>query len=354
MPRVTVVVGTAKGGFVVESDPDRRRFRVKGPFFKGWKVTAIARTADGTWLAGTASDVYGSTIHRSRDLDEWTQVKNGPSYPDGGDARLTQIWTIVPGQDCHYAGVAEAGVFRSRDGGESWEPVAGLNGHRSRAAWVPGNGGLCAHSILADPRNGQRLWCGISAVGVFRSDDGGTTWEPKNAGVPVIIEDKDHKDIGYCVHAIVQDPRDRATIYRQDHRGMFRTRDGGDSWQRIENGLASGFGFPLALDRRNGALYSVPLESDEYRLPKDGCFRVFRSTDRGDSWHPLTQGLPAQHYYGIVLRAAAATDDLEPCGVYVGTTVGDVFVSSDGGERWSALPAKFPRILCVAAFPDAA
>ncbi len=354
MSRATIVVGTTKGGFVVESDPERRRFRVEGPFFKGWKVTAIARDSAGTWLAGAASDVYGCAIHRSPDLEEWKQVTRGPAYAEGGDAKLTQIWRILAGKSRFYAGVADAGLFQSDDRGDTWEPIDGLNRHRTRGAWFPGNGGLCAHSILVDPRDERRLWCGISAVGVFRSDDGGATWKEKNGGVPVIIEDKEHKEIGYCVHAIAHDPRDSNTIYRQDHRGMFRTRDAGDSWQRIERGLESGFGFPLTIDRRTGALYAVTLESDEYRVPAGGRFCVFRSRDGGDSWHALTKGLPQANYWGIVLRAAVDADHLDPPGIYVGTTSGDLFASRDGGDSWSALPVKLPRILCVTAVGHAA
>ncbi len=348
---VLVIVGTAKGGFALRSK-DRKNWDIEGPFFKGWSVTAATRDPDGMFLIGAASYVYGPAIHTSRDLAEWRQVSNGPAYPTDGKYKLTQIWKLLVHDGVYFAGVAEAGLFRSRDKGETWLPVDGLNEHRTREAWMPGNGGLCAHAILVDPKNPRRLWCGISAVGVFRSDDGGETWHAKNKGVPVILEDKNHADIGFCVHALEQDPDLANVIYRQDHVGMFRTRDGGDNWERIETGLPSGFGFPLVMDRRKKAIYIIPLESDEYRIPKDGKFRVYRSRNGGDSWEPLSNGLPEEKSFAGVLRGAMDADQLDPCGVYVGTTSGDLYASADGGESWSRVPARFPRIMCVAAFRE--
>ena len=197
MAAVTLVVGTTKGGFVLRSDASREKWQVGPPFFKGWKVTAVARGGGGQWLAGTASDIYGAAIQRSDDLENWTQVEKGPGYPEGGSAKFTQVWRILTTDSDYFAGVHDAGLFRSRDQGASWEPVPGLNDHATRASWFPGAGGLCAHSILLDPRDARRMWVGISAVGVFRSEDGGDTWTPRNEGVPVTIEDEKLKDIGY-------------------------------------------------------------------------------------------------------------------------------------------------------------
>jgi photosystem II stability/assembly factor-like uncharacterized protein len=348
--KTTVVVGTPKGAFIFRSS-DRRDWQLEGPIFKGWKITTVARDVDGAWLAGAASDIYGAAIHKSSDLKQWRQVEKPPAYPEGGDRKLKQIWKLLPREDVIYAGVDEAGLFRSFDRGETWEPVNGLNDHRTRGSWFPGNGGLCAHALLADPRNPKRIWCGISAVGVFRSDDGGQTWHEKNKGVPVIIEDKDHPGIGFCVHALQADPTNADRIYRQDHRGMFRTDNAGDQWDKIENGLPSSFGFPLCLDRKRGALFAVPQESDEYRVPIDGQFAVYRSRNQGDSWESLTNGLPGNSYFGV-LRGAMDVDHQDPCGVYVGTTSGDVFVSADAGESWAALPCRLPRVLSVAAFVE--
>jgi photosystem II stability/assembly factor-like uncharacterized protein len=347
---VTVIIGTEKGAFIARSDARRTTWAIEGPIFKGWKVTAAARSASGTYFVATTSYVYGPAIQAGTDLRSWRQIENGPAYPQGGDRKLNQIWTIHTGASRHYAGVDVAGLFSSDDDGETWQPVSGLNDHPSRRAWAPGAGGLAAHAVLVDPRNPSRLWCGISAVGVWRSDDGGATWTPRNEGVRCMLEDKEFPGIGYCVHGLAQDPDDPDTIYRQDHSGMYLTRDGGDRWEKNEKGLASWFGFPIAADARTGTLFSFPMESDEYRLPVEGKFRVYRSTDRGASWEPLTRGLPEHPTYAGVLRGAMSVDALDPAGVYIGSTSGEVYASNNLGESWQRLPCLLPRILSVDAF----
>ncbi len=349
--QITVLVGTVKGAFLLRSGRDRRDWTIEGPLFKGWKVTAAARDLGDGYLLATASDVYGPAIHRTRAFDAFEQVAQSPSYTEESGFSLKQIWRLARAGDRLFAGVDEAGLFASDDGGERWSEVESLTGMESRPSWFPGAGGLCAHSLLADPTDPARLWVGISAVGVFASDDGGESWAARNAGVPCIIEDEVH-DIGYCVHALVADPADADVIWRMDHTGMFRTRDGGAGWERIENGLPSSFGFPLVIDGRTKTLYASMLESDEYRMPVDGALRVHRSRDGGDSWEPLTKGLPQEHAYTAVLRSAMSTDHLDPCGVYFGTTAGDVYVSADGGDSWRALPCRLPRVLTVEAFVE--
>ena len=349
---VTAILGTAKGAFLARSDKNRSAWTIEDPLFKGWKVTASARDDRGRYFVATASDVYGPALHVSDDLKKWRQIEKGPAWRQDLDRKLNQIWTLHPGPGRFYAGVDEAGLFASDDGGESWSPVEGLNEHATRSSWSPGAGGLCAHAVLVDPKNTDRVWCGISAVGVFRSDDGGATWHVRNEGVPQVIEDKKHKDIGCCVHGLVADPDDADTIYRREHVGMFRSRDGGDSWQRIENGLPSWFGFPVAIDRRTRTLFVHPMESDEYRMPVDGQFRMYRSLDGGDCWEPLTNGLPQHGAYMGVLRGALDVDHLDPCGVYVGTTAGTVYVSNDAGDSWTQLPCTLPRVLSVSVFND--
>lgn len=350
--RVAVLVGTQKGAFVFRSDERRETWAIEGPLFRGWKVTAFGRDLAGRFVAATASDVYGAALHRSADLKTWKQIDHGPKLPEGAPGEMKQIWFLGRAGDRLFAGIDDAALFSSADGGDSWRLVDGLTKHPTRAAWFPGAGGMCAHSFLADAANPRRLWCGISAVGVFRSDDGGESWTPKNSGVPVIIEDKTWKDIGYCVHALVHDPSDPSVIWRQDHRGMFRTLDGGESWQAIERGLPSSFGFALARHPKTRSLFSFPLESDEYRIPPGGKLAVYRSRNGGDSWEPRTTGLPGAHAYAGVLRSAMATDDLAPGGVYFGTTSGTVYASRDDGESFVALPGSFPRILTVKAFMD--
>jgi photosystem II stability/assembly factor-like uncharacterized protein len=350
--RIVTIVGTEKGGFLCRSNGNRRDWTIEGPIFKGWRVTATARTPGGRYLLATASQVYGPGLHASPDLRNWKQIEQRPAYPEGGDRKLNQIWTIRCTPTRHYAGVDVAGLFMSEDDGESWNPVPGLNDHPTRGSWFPGAGGLCTHAVLVDPRRPERIWCGISAVGVWRSEDGGTSWQAKNQGVRCVIEDKDTAEIGYCVHGLAQDPDDADILYRQDHTGMYRSRNAGDSWERIENGLPSWFGFPIAIDPRTKNLYAFPMESDEYRMPVGGRFAIYRSRSGGDSWEPLTHGLPEEASYAGVLRGALALDGLEPAGVYVGSTAGDVFVTGNAGETWQRLPVRLPRVLSVAAYVE--
>lgn len=340
------LIGTQKAGFPFESNGDRGNLELGEPLFKGWKVTAAGRAPDGTYLVATSSGVYGPAVQRSRDFREWEQVVDGPGWPEGSDRRLRNIWFFKTVNDRVYAGVDDAGLFVSHDSGAKWEPVVGLNEHATRTAWSPGAGGLCAHVLLAD-QSGERLWCGISAVGMFRSDDGGETWQLKNDGVTKVADDENVEDTGYCVHCLVADPRDPDAIYRQDHSGVYRTGDGGDSWERIETGLPARFGFPIALDPNNRALFVIPQESDEYRMTPDGRLGVYRSDDRGDNWSLAGNGLPASGTYTGVLRGAMATDGLDPCGIYFGTTSGSFHASSDGGESWRNYGWELPRILSV-------
>ena len=228
--------------------------------------------------------------------------------------------------------------------------MPGLNDHSTRPAWQPGLGGLCAHVLLENPDNPDQLWGGISAVGVFRSDDAGKTWHPKNRGIPVAIEDKEQKEIGFCVHGLALDPHDSAVLYRQDHLGMFRSTDAGESWHANNTGLPATFGFPVVTDPVTGAIYAYPLESDEYRLPAKGAMCVYRSVDQGQSWTPLGRGLMQEGAWTSVLRGAMCVDGQSPCGIYFGTTSGTVHYSTDGGDSWQHLHCLLPRILCVKAF----
>ena len=345
---VVLGIGTVKGAWFAQST-DRRRWTVTGPVLRGWEVGAFGRAPGGDYLVATGSTWYGAAIHRSRDRDRWTQVVAGPSHGDP-DRPVDRIWTLERSGDHLYAGVAHAGLFRSDDDGEHWSPVGGLNDHETRPAWQPGLGGLALHHIVIDPQDASRLWVGISAVGVFETTDAGSSWELRNGGVPVAAADSDH-DIGYCVHALAADPADASRMWRQDHRGVFRTTDGGRHWERIQNGIpGTGFGFPMRRDPRTGRLFIVPLESDEYRMPPGGDFRVYVSDDDGASWRPSAAGLPDEPSYVGVLRNAVALDGEDPTGVYVGTTAGDVWASRDTGDEWQRLPGRFPRITSLAAF----
>ncbi len=335
----TIAVGTEKGGYLLRTEEES--WHITGPLFAGWKVTAWGTTPVGTTLAALASNWFGASIHRSHNLEDWEQVENGPSYPADSGRKLNQIWTFSASGDRILAGVDEAGLFESNDDGTTWNAVDGLNEHPSRPSWSPGLGGLCAHHVVTA---GERLWVGISAVGVFRSDDGGATFGRYDAGVPTVVVDE--SEAGYCVHSIVNDPTDPDRMWRQDHLGVFRSTDGGGSWNRIEQGLPSSFGFPMVRDHASGRLFIVPLQSDENRLPVDGLFRVYSSDDDGESWHVSGNGWPESAAYTAVLRGAMAAD--QKGGVYAGTTSGSIWATADAGDHWAELPFVLPRILTVA------
>ena len=357
MSRVLLMVGTAKGAFFFHSDEAREQWRVEGPILKGWEVGSLVldRRGEPAIWAGVGHFVYGPTIQVSRDLGrEWTQIEHGPRYEEGSQSKLERIWSVVPGHasepDVLYAGVAEAGLFVSRDGGEHWHEVEGLSNHPTRSEWSPGAGGLCCHTVLVDPEDKDRLWVGISAVGAFRSDDGGATWELKNEGLPIAVPGQEHADVGSCVHRMVLSPTEPGVLFQQNHQGVFKSTDAGDSWQGAQEGLPSEFGFPMVADPNDGnTLYTLPLESSEYRFFIDGQAAVYRSRDAGDSWQALRNGLPAGHSYVGVLRHGLAADGLAECGIYFGTSGGEVYYSRNAGDSWRAMPVHLPRVLCVSA-----
>ncbi len=371
---VVLCAGTSKGAAFLRSDARRERWEVSPLQLKGWIVTAAARDTTGRTYVAVTSDVYGAAVLASDDLEDWEQLEGAPRYAPGergnanhnlivgsaapgqldryrdGGRYVDQIWTLHAAGDVLYAGVSEAGLFRSDDRGKSWRPVRGLNDHETRSDWISGAGGLCAHTVLVDPRNPDRIWVGISAAGVFRSDDGGQTFAYANEGVS--------RDEGYCIHSLAQDPDDANVIYRQDHRGMYRTANGGDSWELIENGLPMSrlgddhecvFGFAVTLDPSTKHVFAYPLEGDSFRFPHDGRPCVYRTRDGGAHWEPCSNGLP-ERSYASVLRGAMDVDGLDPCGVYFGTTSGEVYASQDRGESWSELPCRLPRVLCLRAF----
>ncbi|MDX1448877.1 MAG: exo-alpha-sialidase [Acidimicrobiia bacterium] len=331
----TIGIGTEKGGFVLRDATDG--WRVDGPLFPGWKVTTWSGTPEGHYLAALASNWFGPAIHRSPDLVEWEQIPSGPSY-EGESPKLNQIWTIHIHGDTLLAGVDEAGLFRSHDDGLTWEPVPALNDFSGRSEWFPGLGGLCAHHILTA---GDSIWVGISAVGVFRSDDGGASFRRCDRGISGV--DGGEAD-AYCVHGIVADPDDPDHIWRQDHSGVYVSEDGAESWERIEEGLPSNFGFPVARDAKSGRVFVVPLEADTNRLPVNGALRAYFSED-GRTWQPSGEGWDDAATYTTVLRGAMHTDGLG--GIYFGTTGGDVWASLDSGDHWAKIPHSFPRILSV-------
>ena len=354
MSVVCVMVATEKGAFFLWSDESRTDWRLTGPALKGWKVNNLLldRRGEPVLYAAVGHYVYGATVQISRDLGKtWEQQEHGPAFGANSTSKLNNIWTIVPGPADQpgvlYAGTDDAGLFISRDGGAHWEELPDISRHESRAEWMGGAGGLCLHSILLDKDNPDRIWVGISAVGVLRSDDGGKTFQPRNEGMPIIIEGKDHKCIGSCVHSMTQDPANPNHLFQQNHQGVLRSADGGDHWERIESGLPSVFGFPMVMDPNDASrLYVVPQEADEYRIFKDGKPTVYRTANRGDSWEAVRNGLPDNCFSGV-LRHAMAADTCEQAGVYFGTSGGQIFYSTDGGDTWRTMPCALPRILAV-------
>ena len=351
--QVIVLVGTTKGAFFFHADERRREWRMTGPHLGGWEVySLLGDNRHGPRIyAGTGHFVYGATVRVSEDFGtSWTQVEASPSYSKESGFALKRIWQIVPGHssepDTLYAGVEEAGLFVSRDRGTSWQEVTGLTQHPTRPGWAPGNGGLCLHTILIDPHNPRRMWVAMSAVGVFRTDDGGDSWKVCNLGLPEVPTGEPYPEIGRCVHKMVLDPQDSNTLYLQFHWGVFKSTDGADSWQPIEQGVPSTFGFPMAVTRA-GELFVIPMQSDGERYMKEGHLRVYRSQNRGASWEISGSGLPEYPVYSGVLRDALAVDALEPAGIYFGTGMGELFYSRDSGERWEQIPAQLPRITSV-------
>jgi len=333
-----IAIGTEKGAYLAERGSNG--WSVTGPIFPGWKVTAFGKVDD-THLAAVASNWFGVGVHRSPDFTNWEPVDHPPSWGEDGDRKMEQIWRFHNDGDRLWAGVAHAGLFTSLDGGVTWDPVEGLNEHPTRSEWQPGAGGLTAHRILT---GGGRIWAAISAVGVFRSDDGGANWILKNEGVPAAgqPEDAPRPEVGYCVHGLAQDPDAPDHLWRQDHMGVFRSRDGGDSWDLIENGLPAGFGFVMWRDSQSGRLFTIPLESPANRVPVEGRLRVFVSDDGGDNWAIAGTGWPSAPQFTGVLRGAFDGDGE---GTFAfGTTGGDVWLTSDNGGTWTSLEASFPRI----------
>ena len=337
-----ILVGTEKGAYLLtESGPD---WQVDGPMFPGWKVTAFGQTTGGGHVAATGSNWFGVGVHHSENLIDWKPSDSPPAWPEGSDRKMEQIWTFHNNGDRLYAGVAQAGLFVSGDGGMTWDPIAGLNEHPTREGWFPGAGGLCTHRIL---EGNSSMWVAISAVGVFRSDDGGTTWMPKNDGVPSVdtAEKAERPEIGYCVHGLAQDPANPERMWRQDHRGVFRSTDGGDVWERIEEGLPAGFGFVIWRHAGSGRLFTIPLESDENRVPVDGALRVYASDDDGDSWAMAGGGWPdAPQFTGVLRRAFDGTADGAFC---FGTSGGKLWLTRDLGGTWQELDVSFPRIAAI-------
>jgi photosystem II stability/assembly factor-like uncharacterized protein len=347
--RVLVLLGTKKGAFILESDETRANWHLRGPFCETWPIYhMVLDDSTKTIYAGGGNPWFGPGVWRSDDLGEtWSHSGAGFTYGDDGP-QIATIWHVTPAQGVLYAGADPAGLFRSVDQGETWSHVEGLRAHPSCSSWQPGYGGLCLHSIVVHPTTPSRLWVAISAVGTFSSDDEGATWATRNRGVRAEFHPDRYPEFGQCVHKLLL-AADGIHLYQQNHCGVYRSNDAGEHWDEITAGLPSDFGFGLALHPRDpDTLYVVPLNgADRGRYVPEGRMVVWRSQDRGESWAPLTKGLPTEHAYLGVLREAMAADTLDPAGIYVGTSTGQVFGSHDEGESWQQICTNLPPIWSV-------
>ena len=392
MTAVRILVGTRKGAFILRADGKRASWDVSGPLFAGWEVYHMKGSpADPNRLyASQSSGWFGQIIQRSDDgggtweqpgspagvdpgaPDQTTGLPRGESnkfvydtshergrpltthqWYDGTQRpwEFKRVWHLEPSLDdpeTVYAGVEDAALFRTTDGGGTWHELPGLRGHESGPRWQPGAGGMCLHTILLDPRNGERMYVAISAAGAFRTDDGGTTWRPINRGLKSQYIPEPEAEIGHCVHRIVLHPSRPQVLFMQKHWDVMRSDDAGDTWREVSGNLPSDFGFPICVHANDPeTVYVVPIKSDSEHYPPEGRLRVYRSRAGGDEWQSLTRGLPQQDCYVNVLRDAMAVDDLDPCGVYFGTTGGQVYGSADGGDSWTPIVHDLPAVLSV-------
>ncbi len=365
MPRVRVLVGTRKGAFVLTSDGKREQWDVSGPHFAGWEIYHIKGSPanPNRLYASQSGGWFGQLIQRSDDGGAtWEPVGNEFVYDgvpgthqwyDGTQHpwEFKRVWHLEPSltdPDTVYAGVEDAAMFRTVDGGRTWHELSGLRRHTTGPSWQPGAGGMCLHTIILDPSNSDRIFIAISAAGAFRTDDGGETWQPINRGLRSEFMPNPEAEVGHCVHNLAMNASRPDVLFMQKHWDVMRTDDAGDSWHEISGNLPTDFGFPIAVHAHEpDTIYVVPIKSDSEHFPPDGKLRVYRSRTGGNEWEALTNGLPQRDCYVNVLRDAMAVDSLDSCGVYFGTTGGQVYASADAGDTWSAIVHDLPAVLSV-------
>ena len=352
---VLLLVGTTKGAFLLRSNGRRTHWDVAGPYFHGHAVYAMEYDArDGRHRIWASTHNYWGTFLRSSDDfgRTWTNpLEASVKYPADCGTSLNNIWQIC--LDRHdpqtmYCGVEPAALFQSQNGGETWSLVRALFDHPHRPRWMPGNGGLTLHTILQDPVDPRRMYVGISAGGVYRTDDGGATWTACNRGIRVVYQPERYPEFGQCVHKLVLHPARPERLFLQNHWGLYRSDDGAGSWRDIAEGVPSDFGFAMAMHPRDpDCVYILPVESDEFRCTPEGRLRVYRTRNAGGSWEPLTKGMPQKGAYETVLRDGMAVDALDPAGVYFGTRSGQIFGSNDEGKTWKRILSGLPAVVCV-------
>jgi hypothetical protein len=365
MSRVRVLVGTRKGAFVLTSDGKRQDWDVSGPHFGGWEIYHVkgSRVDPDRIYASQTSDWFGQVIQRSDDGGQtWEPVGNEFVYDgvpgthqsfDGTPHpwEFIRVWHLEPSlthADTVYAGVEDAALFRSVDGGQTWQEIAGLRGHGTGPQWQPGAGGLCLHTILLDPVDAGRMFVAISAAGTFRTGDTGKTWQPVNRGLNSEFLPDPTAEIGHCVHRIAMHPSRPDVLFMQKHWDVMRSDNAGDSWHEVSGDLPSDFGYVIDVHAHEPeTIYVIPIKSDSEHYPPEGRLRVYRSRTGGNEWEALTNGLPQRDCYVNVLRDAMAVDALDPCGVYFGTTGGQVYASADAGDHWAPIVSNLPKVLSV-------
>jgi photosystem II stability/assembly factor-like uncharacterized protein len=367
MAGVRVLVGTRKGAFILTSDARREQWDVSGPHFAGWEIYHLKGSpVDPNRLyASQSTGWFGQQIQRSNDGGKtWEPVGNVFAYDgvpgthqfyDGTQHpwEFKRVWHLEPSltdPDAVYAGVEDAGLFHSSDAGKTWQELPGLRSAKGNL-WQPGAGGMCLHTILLDPSDPKRIFVAISAAGAFRTDDGGTTWQPINRGLKSPFELPDPTaEVGHCVHSIAMHPSRPSVLFMQKHWDVMRSDNAGEMWQEVSGNLPSDFGFPIAVHAHEPeTVYVVPIKSDSEHFPPDGKLRVYRSRTGGNEWEALTKGLPQSNCYVNVLRDAMSVDSLDSCGVYFGTTGGQVYASPDAGDTWAPIVRDLPAVVSVEA-----
>ena len=356
---VVIMVGTMKGAFLFWSDRSRKKWRMDGPHFPGEAVYTMAfdkRAGRRRTFAATRSFHWGSVLRASDDYGKsWTSPeRQNIRFPEGAGLSLVQIWSVSPGAasepDTLFAGVEPSCLFKSLDAGETWAPVEGLMKHPHRPQWTPGAGGMCLHTIIPDPANDQRMVVAMSTGGCYRTEDGGKAWRARNSGVRAEFLPDKHPEFGQCVHKIVHHPSRPERLFLQNHWGLYRSDDWGDTWHDIANGVPSDFGFAMQMHPTDpDTVYIVPMQSDAFRCCPEAKLRVYRTTNAGRSWKALTKGLPQEDAFETVLRDSLTSDGLDKAGIYFGTRSGKLFASSDSGESWKEVADGLPSITCVKA-----
>jgi serine/threonine protein kinase len=351
-----LLVGTTKGAFILRSNAQRTRWELGGPYFHGQAVYALAydsRAGQRRIWASTAS-YWGTMLRSSDDFGKtWTNPQEAPvRFPPDTGVSLKNVWQITLGPKDEpgvlYCGVEPAALFETRDAGETWTMVRGLFDHPHRPRWMPGNGGLALHTIVLDPVNRQRIYIAISSGGVYRTDDGGASWTPRNRGIRAVFMPDKYPEFGQCVHKIAMHPARPGRLFLQNHWGLYRSDDSAETWTDIANGVPSDFGFPIVVHPHNpDCVYAIPVDSDEFRCSCEGRLRVYRTRNAGGSWEPLSRGLPQKQAYETVLRDAMTVDSYDPAGIYFGTRSGQLFGSHDGGKTWHKIHDGLPSVVCV-------